>query len=266
MAWGLEGAMKYNTFCKFLDAMFHILARLWKRKMSFKGGVIIIGSLLWDNANRCEWRKRSLEDLETKIPVPLRIRYGRESGEQRCHTYTMIFSNHPTTGLGQGYIIGFNKKIENEEMLKEEAIALAKAEGIWTDRRPFFAKDWGAVGLLVNENKVGADLIKSIWVRLFQEYRYDRPRCRYDHLQYSIDDEPPVIDNNGFLHIDWTPEMNAFDFLIATPTAPKPRSALTAREIVERVIERNYRIYFDNNRATNITTFQDNEILRYLGG
>src|SRR5215210_584703 len=240
--------MNFNVLCKCLNAMLQTLTSPWRSKMNFKGGVIIIGSLLWDNANRCEWRKHSLEALESKIPVSLRIRYGRESGEQRRRTYTMILSNHPTTGFGQGYIVGLEKNIESEEMLREEAIALAKAEGIWTDRRPFLGKNWGAVGLLVNENKTNANLIKSIWIRLFQQYRCEHSQCRYDHSQYCIDDETPVIDENGFLHIDWIPEMNDFDFLIATPTAPRPNRALTANEIAERMIERNYRVYFDNNR------------------
>jgi hypothetical protein len=231
--------------------------------MNSKGGVIIIGSLLWDNAARCGWRKSSLEALEIKVPVPVRIRYGRES-DKRCHTYTMIFSNHPTTGLGQGYIVGLKHNIDNREMLKEQAIALAKAEGIWTELQPFLGKDWGAVGLLVNENKANADWIKSNWMQLFQENRCKQSPCQFDHAQYSIDNELPVIDKDGFLHIDWTPEMDDFDFLIASPTAPKPNRALTAKEIAERMIEKNYRIYFVNNRAYNITTFQDDEILDYL--
>jgi hypothetical protein len=115
--------------------------------MNYKGGVIIIGSLLWDNARRHEWRTSSLESLENKIAVPARIRYGRESDTRR-HTHTMIFSNHSTTGLGRGYVIAFKQSIENKEILKEQAIALAKAEGIWTERLPYLAKDWGAVGLL----------------------------------------------------------------------------------------------------------------------
>ena len=60
--------------------------------------------------------------------------------------------------------------------------------------------------------------------------------------------------------------MDDFDFLIATPTVPKPKTALTAREIAEKMNRENYRIYFDNNRALNITTFQDHEILEFLNG
>lgn len=246
--------------------MLRTFASLWRYKMHLKGSVIIIGSLLWDNKVRCEWRKRSLDVLENKIPLPVRIRYGRESGEKRHYTYTMIFSNHPTTGLGQGFIVRLKNKIENEEMLKEQAIALAKAEGIWIDKQHFLGKNWGAVGLLVNEKKLYADLIKSIWMQLFQEFRCDQSQCRYDHTKYCISDELPVIDKDGFLHIDWTPEMNDFDFLIATPTAPNPRRALSAKEIAEKMIQRNYRVYFDNNRASNITTFQDDDILKKLHG
>ena len=232
--------------------------------MNFNGGIIIIGSLLWDNAKRREWRQRSLKDIETKTPVSLRIRYGRESGDRRHHTYTMIFSNHPTTEVGRGYIVGFNEVITNPEILERQAFALAKAEGVCTDQQRLLSKSWGAVGLLVNpridsKDKLGGDRIKSSWTNLFQKYG---DSC--DPSQFRIGDEAPVIDKDRFLHIYWTPEMNAFDFLIATPVVPKPKTVLTARTIAERMNEKEYRDYFDNNRANNITTFQDDEILEYL--
>jgi hypothetical protein len=176
----------------------------------------------------------------------------------------MIFSNHPTTGLGQGYIVGLKQKIKNKEALKDQAIALAKAEGIWTQQRSFLAIDWGAVGLLANENKIHTDWIKSNWTQIFRENRCEQASCQFNHTQYSVADERPIISGDGFLQIDWSPEMDDFDFLIATPTSPRPRTALTARIIAERMIENNYRIYFDNNRLSNITTFQEDEILGFL--
>ncbi|MDZ4341070.1 MAG: hypothetical protein U1E51_01365, partial [Candidatus Binatia bacterium] len=104
--------------------------------MNFNGGVIIIGSLLWDdNKGRKAWRQDYLRPKDTKIPVPLKIRYGRESESRNC-TYTMIFSNHPTTELGQGYVWGFKENSKIEGMLEKQAIALAKVEGICTDKRP----------------------------------------------------------------------------------------------------------------------------------
>jgi hypothetical protein len=228
--------------------------------MNLKGGVIIIGSLLWDNSDRCKWRKNSLQDLESKIPIPLKIRYGRQS-ESRCDTYTMIFSNHQDTGLGQGYIVGFRRKIETEKILKDEATALAEAERIWTNKRPYLGRAWGAVGLLVNENKPDAKEIKSTWTRLFQQHR----SSRYCHSQYRFDGgEQPVMSDDGFLQLDPIPEMNDFDFLLATPTVPKPDRALTPKEVADRMIERAYRVYFNENIANNITTFQDEEIKAIL--
>jgi hypothetical protein len=176
----------------------------------------------------------------------------------------MIFSNHPTTEVGRGYIVGFNEVITNPEILERQAFALAKAEGVCTDQQRLLSKSWGAVGLLVNpridsKDKLGGDRIKSSWTNLFQKYG---DSC--DPSQFRIGDEAPVIDKDRFLHIYWTPEMNAFDFLIATPVVPKPKTVLTARTIAERMNEKEYRDYFDNNRANNITTFQDDEILEYL--
>lgn len=249
-----------RTFNKVL----RLFSNLCSCNMKLRGGVIIIGSLLWDNAGRSEWRGHSLDPLENKVPLALRIRYGRESGDKRCHTYTMILSNHPTTALGQSYILGLNKKIETKEMLRQEIIALAKAEGVWTEESSFLAKRWGAVGLLINPSLNNAKLLKSMWVQLFRHHRCDHPRNGYDASRFCIDDEPSVIDADGFLQIDWSPEMNAFDFLLATPTAPKPRTLLSAKAIAHRMNERNYRKYFDGNRASGITTYQDDEILDYL--
>ena len=64
--------------------------------MKLKGGVIIIGSLLWQddlklNTNdkiRYNWRNTSL-NLSEKILVKLPIRYGRYSDG---NIYTMVFS------------------------------------------------------------------------------------------------------------------------------------------------------------------------------
>ena len=56
-------------------------------------GVLIIGSLYWDNANREQWRQERL-DPNHKLCVHAPIRYGRQSAN-RGNSYTMVFS----TGL-----------------------------------------------------------------------------------------------------------------------------------------------------------------------
>jgi len=232
------------------------------QEMNLKGGVIIIGSLLWDDDQREIWRTESLK-LETKIATPLRIRYGRDSPTRR-HTFTMVFSNHPTTGLGNGYVVSLKRNIENREMLKHEAVALAKAEGLWTEASQVLSREWGAVGLLVNENRSNAVKISSKWKGLFHEHRSDQPQNRFDYSQFCIIGEVPIIDADGLLKIDWPPDTDSFDFLLATPTVPNPRKPLTPKAIAKKMIEANYSEYFDNNIAHNIRTFQDEEIMADL--
>jgi hypothetical protein len=233
--------------------------------MNFKGGVIIIGSLLWEDTDiRQKWKTMNLESIDNKRFVSVPIRYGRQSST-RSDTYTMIYSNHNSTQQGQAYILGFKNEIKNARILDSQAFALAAAEGFWTDKVPSINKTWGTVGLLVNptidtKDKTNADVIRKWWTNLYQKYS-----DTFDHSQYRIDDnELSVIDKNGFLQIPWTDEMNDFDFLIATPVVPKPKRLLTAKEIAEQMTLKKYRIYFDKNRENNIQTFQDLEILEHL--
>ena len=60
-------------------------------QVSLNGGVLIIGSLLWDvDKIRERWRDNFL-DMKRKLPVAAPIRYGRVSSERKC-TFTMVFS------------------------------------------------------------------------------------------------------------------------------------------------------------------------------
>jgi hypothetical protein len=232
--------------------------------MNFKGGTIIIGSLLWDKTPiRHKWRTLCLNEISTKTPVKVKICYGRQS-RTRQNTYSMIFSNHPTTEYGQAYILGFKEIIKNARILENQAFALARAEGICGDK-PSLNKPWGTVGLLINphvesKDKIGADIIKKRWAEIYQNYT-----DTFKSTEYCIDNETPVIDENGFLKIDWTEEMNDYDFLIATPVVPNIKKALTAKEIADVIKENNYFEYFDNNITNGVTTFQDNEIRQLLG-
>jgi len=235
--------------------------------MNFKGGVIIIGSLLWeDTPIRHKWKTLNLESLDTKRLVTLPIRYGRQSST-RSDTYTMIFSNHISTQQGQAYILGFRDDIKNVNSLQSQAFALGAAEGFWTTESPSINKSWGTVGLLVNpkidtKDEKNAEVVRNWWTNLYQTYIK-----AFDNLQYRIEEsEVPVIDKNGFLQIPWTNEMDDFDFLIATPVVPKPKRLLTSKEIAEQMITKNYRKYFDKNRENKIQTFQDLEILEHLNG
>ncbi|MCB0439771.1 MAG: hypothetical protein KDD20_13610, partial [Mangrovimonas sp.] len=73
-----------------------------------------------------------------------------------------------------------------------------------------------------------------------------------------------IIDKNGFLKIEWTDEMDEFDFLIATLTVPNPKSLLNEQIIAEKINETGYYEYFLNNYKNGIRTFQDEGIITKL--
>lgn len=228
--------------------------------MNFKGGVIIVGSLLWeDTPERIKWRTLCLQ-MKQKTPVSVPIRYGRKS-LSRKNTYTMIFSNHPSTKQGQAYIVALNDEIKNYKILEKHAFAMAAAEKIWT-KTPSLNTSWGTVGLLINprvntRDKVNADLIRNRWQQLYQNY------SSFDPSIYNISsDDISVIDRHGFLELPWTEQMNDYDFLLATPTVPDPHRVLSAAEIAIKMNDKNHWSYFTNNVAHGIRTFQDDEIIR----
>ena len=228
--------------------------------MNFKGGVIIIGSLFWEKSSkRIKWRELYLKLIDNKIPVKVRIRYGRESSTRK-KTFTMIFSNHSSTAFGQAMILPLKESIKNARILEKQAFALASAEGLWKNSGASLNKSWGTVGLLINPNievSRSLEIIKERWTKIYQEYKFD-------NTDYTIDNEPAIIDKNGFLKMDWTDEMNEFDFLIATLTVPKPKALLNAKDIYDRMNESGYNEYFINNQKHNILTFQDEEIISGL--
>lgn len=232
--------------------------------MNFKGGVIVIGSLLWDDTPvRHKWRSANLQPLSTKQAISVPIRYGRKSST-RQDTYTMILSNNISTQSGRAYTLAFKDEIKNSRMLESQAFALGAAEGLWKEK-PSISKNWGTVGLLLNPNidnksKVNANIIRQRWKQLYQLYQET-----FDHTRFQIEsDELAVIDQDGFLQIPWTNEMDEYDFLLATPVVPDPHRLLTAEEVAEQMKLKKYRVYFDKNREHNIITFQDDEIIGYL--
>ena len=228
--------------------------------MEFNGGAIIIGSLLWDNEpKRVKWRKLHLESIENLIPLKARIRYGRESSTRK-DTYTMILSNHPKTEVGNAFILRFKEIIKNARNLESQAFAMASAEGLWKKTEPSLNKNWGTVGLLINpklEETRNLEIIKERWTKIYSEYNLNTS-------DYTIEEEPEIIDKNGFLKIEWTDEMDDFDFLIATLTVPKPKSLLDEQIIAEKINETGYDEYFLNNYENGIRTFQDEGIINKL--
>lgn len=228
--------------------------------MEFKGGAIIIGSLLWENKpTRIKWRDVYLKSAENKKAIRVKIRYGRKS-RTRENTFTMILSNHQEIEFGSAYILPFKEPIRNARHLESQAFAMAGAEGLCGKDKPSLNKTWGTVGLLINPNletSKSLKIIKERWTKMYSEYEFNPS-------DYIIENESEIIDRNGFLKLEWTDEMDDFDFLIATLTVPDPKKLLDEQIIADKINETGYDEYFLSNYQNGIRTFQDEKIIEKL--
>ncbi|PWV53514.1 hypothetical protein C7475_102264 [Chitinophaga sp. S165] len=204
------------------------------------------------------------EGIQVQKAISLPIRYGCLSSKHG-DTCGIILSNHSTTLPGQAYIAPIRYTIKNAKILENHAFALS-AVGLSYEREFSLNRSWGTVGLLINPNidtkdKRSADVIRNRWAKIYESYQ------TFDYTQYRIEkDEVPVIDENGFIQIPWTDEMNEFDFILVPAFMPNPQRILSAREIAEQMAAKDYRLYFDKNREHNVQTFQDENILDILNG
>jgi hypothetical protein len=232
---------------------------------SLRAGVIIIGSLFWQNYLenegdniRLNWRNSHL-DIENKIPIKVPIRYGRKS---QSNIMTMVFSNRMAKRNGFGYVIPFKKTINNQDELLCECIALSAAEGM----KGSFVVSWGALAYLLNDTIIEANIKKEI-IKLFRQ----RKNQGFDILEYKVGRERSCITKSLKLDISWVSpildtdksKVDELHFLLATPTKPMT-SIPTCKEIAETIKSDKKRNYFINNLTNGIITYDDFEIAKYL--
>ncbi len=231
-----------------------------------RGGVLIIGSLLWQNHLvkegdniRLDWRNSHL-DVENRIPVKVPIRYGRKS---KSGIMTMVFSNRMARRNGFGYVAPLKKRINNRDELLSECTALSIAEGMRGD----FVASWGGIlAFLLNDSIVEAGMKREI-TRLFKQQKNEG----VDVLQYKVGRERSCITKSLRLDINWVAPISAGDrsrldelhILLATPTKPLDRIP-TYKEIAETVRSDRQRHYFMNNLENGIITHDDFEIAKHL--
>ncbi len=224
-----------------------------------KIGVLIIGSLYWDDTpHRDEWRRERL-CLEAQQPVQAPIRYGRRSASRGC-SYTMVFSTSLRNDqFGRAIVI----PCKSQDIIKE-------AECLWTAETPdgnnakgCISAAWGRVALLENPDRPIPDEERERWTqRVALEPRYGQ-------LMNSAIDEVAVVDQSGLLKIPWprsedgtTPMVNVLLATATNPTLdghcypPAQRIANAWRTPKGR----KHVDYFCRNRTHGITTFQDVEI------
>lgn len=227
--------------------------------MALQGGVIIIGSLLWDENNeRPLWRTQRLNETAVRR-VALPIRYGRFSDHRRA--YTMVFSRlcYRHKQLGQGVIVPFSRPIESFSGLQQEVDALGKAEGLDSNWQ------WGAVGLLPGAScKCPANLLQQ-WTQYFRART-----AHYEAFAGHTRTEQPTISRDGFLNLRWPLSGKAadrFDFLLATPTKARIENQPSLRRYpnsteIAKSLPADTTDYFINNFLRGIRTQQDAAIWR----
>lgn len=227
------------------------------RTHNLKGGVLMIGSLFWDNGLRNKWRLEHLS-MQEAAHVFAPIRYGRLSSSRKC-TYTMILlQTCSAEKQGAAILAPFRKPIISCNDIRDQAQALWQAEGGLAGR---ISGSWGSVGLLVNPAAAFPAQFKEEWGALHTNQR-TKPSFPDQH------DNTSVLGANGQLLLDWlrispTGEPVDLDFILATVTVPEI-TLPSAQTIAERMRGSGYREYFDRNRDAGIKTFQDDEILRHL--
>lgn len=232
----------------------------------YKGGVLIIGSLLWD-PDRAEWRQESFGNDFHAIIVRSPIRYGRySSGEKRqCPTMVFNYDFEKTGRKGKTKVISF----QNAEMTMQEVINAARglsfAEGSRDD--DFIKGDpkWCILLFQLNPklNQEKKLYFMQHWVK---NYNYAITGKIQDYFRMESEVKA-VFDINGELQIEWPIEINHLDFILATQTQPRKTKGdrsdfLNPAEIASQFHARPE--YFFKNRLNGIQTSQDDQIISFL--
>jgi hypothetical protein len=255
---------------------------------SIKGGVIIMGSLFWENEKNCvegkeiegkvrrEWRELNLKTETQSIRVP--TRYGRFSGKKnRKETYTMVLSREYLERLGTALVVPFKELFSLTEEAEKEKITsqlkeLSKVEGIFESPNNLLAKDWSAISIWINPNSSYHDEIKTYW----QTDIITNSINGYANKNYEWSDGT-LLDKNFQLQL---PIASDFDFLLCTYMLPRyergdvdsdrqknlSKGYPTAQMIGEAISTSNppYVTYFAENRVNGITTSDDEEIFKHI--
>jgi hypothetical protein len=250
---------------------FRLYQMLWKRLLrQLKGsepmplnvGVLIIGSLLWDE-ERQAWRKARL-DMTSAQTVTAPIRYGRCSSS-RGRTYTMVLSR--LCQIGQAKVVScFNTVSSTTDLI-------AEAEHLWKAEQPTakagqIAAEWGCVALLCNpERKVPEDILKAWAERVGREPDYGNVS--------QTQGEGILVSKDGMLRIDWPRLVDSgapvrLDLLLVTANDPRINATSPSYPPVDRIVNawnadtENRVEYFWRNLDNGICTFQDDEITARL--
>ncbi len=236
-------------------------------KMNLNGGVLIVGSLFWqddlkpekEDGIRKQWRENRLVE-KNSVDVMVPIRYGRLSGQKKNdnQVYTMVFDKSlHAKDFGIAKAIPFQNVITSWQELESEVVEMSKAEGTGNS----FVKGmkaWCVCSIIFNP-KVSLETQASTLKKWHENLKSNLEG--YGHLSQARNRY--CVGEEGELLISWPKYADDFDFLIATSTkAESDMSKITPEEIVKYIVNRDY---FLLNRKARIQTFQDIDIEKLTG-
>lgn len=213
-------------------------------------GVLVVGSLLWDErVERERWRESRLE-LDGRIQFPAPLRYGRTSSS-RGNTFTMTIDRGMSTG--RGVLIPCRQDVSTLKDLAQEAELLWAAES-FQERPNVIGAGWGCVGAIFREE---GERLAAEWSVYFKA-----------NGGKAI---PPLTDD-GALQMEWskrwTDGAEDVDIILATATRPDSANPLIPDPlaVADRWADQSkgYEQYFFENVRNGIRTEDDFQIWQRL--
>lgn len=232
----------------------------------YRVGVLIIGSLLWDDHDsRKSWRTLRLIP-EDGFVVPAPIRYGRFSDNRGA--YTMVFSKGVRGARSSARVLPCKQPVSTVQDLIIEAKHLWTAERRQNKSDGRISAPWGCVALRIRPGLKLPRPFLDGWAQ------HVRGEDTYGNIRQTKK-EGVLVDKRGLLHIGWPesidPESpNELDLILATATQPtfhgNSRRYPTPKMIAEawgKDMPNEFE-YFRMNRRNSICTFQDQKIMAHL--
>lgn len=252
-----------------------------------RGGVIIQGSLFWEDEKNCvqgkedigklrrKWREENL-DCSKFQSISLPIRYGRFSEwDNRRNTYTMVLSSNylTKTKIGKALAVPFKKEFDfsDKRILNKQLKRLSRVELIANNNNKYrLAAFWGAIAIWVNPISKHSKFLNDYW----RKNIIRNPTNEYANKNYNWSDGT-LLNNEFQIQLDL--ESN-FDFLLCTYILPKyergdrdspqnrtPNKGYPSPKMIGEAISiSKYSTYFCQNRVSGITTSDDEEIFKHI--
>lgn len=227
-----------------------------KFKKPISGGILIAGSLFWDEHPTRKALRKSYLAMQYAVDVPAPIRYGRLS--EKRNTVTMVFSKSCTTPdtIGQGKLVPFNAPIKNNKEFDAVTKAIIKAEH---KKEPGFSRfnwGWGCLAVLINPNA------SSQTKKLIKKYWSSRFGSGFNPNDYRVGKEKSVVSASGILNMEWQGRYGDLDFIIVTATKPN-LNPIPSEDELSKLFSLDDE-YFQANYRVGILTYQDNKVLNWM--